>query len=280
MILVPIVEKYDSLSSQEQKIADYIMANPQDAINKTASLLSEATGTSPATVVRFARKIGFDSFTEMRIGLASFFNDKRFFETDMIVRKNDSVHDCSQKLLSQINDVIETTARSVNYVQMEKTVKILDEAKAIYLLAMGSSGCVALDLQQKLIRLRKKVFYLQDSEVNLLSTMTIRKHDAVLCFSFSGATEIVKASVEEAKRNGATIIVVTGNTKSPIAKLADICILSPARERKIRIGAVSSKYSQQFISDLLFMCLISKHYEEAEELTMNANQLLMKSRKG
>ena len=118
---------------------------------------------------------------------------------------------------------------------------------------------------------------MQDNQINMFSTLSIRKKDVVLCFSFSGNTKIIETSVKAAKEQGAFIIVVTGNTKSPIGKLADICILSPAIERKLRIGAVSSRYAQQYIADLIFLCLIARHYEEAEQLTLRANQLLNNS---
>ena len=109
---------------------------------------------------------------------------------------------------------------------------------------------------------------------NLLSTITITKDDVVVAFSFSGTTDVVAASVKAAKRQGASVIAITGNPDSIIGRCADFCLRTPAIERKVRIGAVSSRYSQQFICDLIFLCLISKHYEEAEELTLKASNLL------
>ena len=98
--------------------------------------------------------------------------------------------------------------------------------------------------------------------------------DVVVAFSFSGTTDVVAASVKAAKRQGASVIAITGNPDSIIGRCADFCLRTPAIERKVRIGAVSSRYSQQFICDLIFLCLISKHYEEAEELTLKASNLL------
>ena len=126
----------------------------------------------------------------------------------------------------------------------------------------------------KLLRINKRAFFLQDSQINLLSTITITKDDVVVAFSFSGTTDVVVASVKAAKRQGASVIAITGNPDSIIGRCADFCLRTPAIERKVRIGAVSSRYSQQFICDLIFLCLISKHYEEAEELTLKASNLL------
>ena len=277
MVLVPIVEKYEMLTSSEQKIADYIISNPLEAIELTAEKLAEKSNTSPATVVRFAKKIGYDSLNEMKIGLARNLHSTQYLEKDMIVKPNDSESDCAQKLLAQITDVCKATINNLDYVKFEKAIKELDEADSIFLFGTGSSGNIALDIRQKLTRIKKRVFYMQDNQINMFSTLSIRKKDVVLCFSFSGNTKIIETSVKAAKEQGAFVIVVTGNTKSPIGKLADICILSPAIERKLRIGAVSSRYAQQYIADLIFLCLIARHYEEAEQLTLRANQLLNNS---
>lgn len=275
MILVPIVEKYSSFTKTEQKIADYILNNPEQTLEKTANELAELSGASPAAIVRFSRKIGYMSFSDMKVGLAKYFhNNSQVFEKDMIINAKDSFENCASKLAAQINDVAKSTAGSIDYAELAKVIQIIDSASAVYLFGTGSSATVAMDLQQKLIRLNKKAFFLQDSQIGLLSTITISKNDAVICFSFSGATKIVAASAQAARTQGAFVIGITGNTNSPIAKLSDICLLTPAIERKIRIGAVSSRYSQHFICDLIFLCLISRHFEEAERLTLKANSLI------
>ena len=67
MILVPIVEKYSSFTTTELKIADFILNNPQDFLDKTASQLASLTETSPAAIIRFSRKIGFDGYNRTGI---------------------------------------------------------------------------------------------------------------------------------------------------------------------------------------------------------------------
>ena len=62
MVLFPIVDNYDLLTKTEKAIADYIIANPTDAFSLNASELAERTQSSPATVGRFSKKIGFDSY--------------------------------------------------------------------------------------------------------------------------------------------------------------------------------------------------------------------------
>ena len=251
-----------------------ILNNPEEALSKTASELASASHTSSAAIVRFSRKIGYDGYSDMKVGLAKYFSDRQHFEKDMIIQANDSYENCANKLITQIVEVCSSTADHIDYRVLSRVIAAINQASCVYLLGIGSSANVALDLQQKLLRINKRAFFLQDSQINLLSTITITKDDVVVAFSFSGTTDVVAASVKAAKRQGASVIAITGNPDSIIGRCADFCLRTPAIERKVRIGAVSSRYSQQFICDLIFLCLISKHYEEAEELTLKASNLL------
>ena len=274
MILTPITEKYSSLTQAEKKIADCILNDPEHALMKTASELGEISNTSSAAAIRFSRKIGFDSFSDMKIGLAKYLHSNQIVEKDMIVAAGDSYQVCTQKLLAQITDVASATANRIDFSAFSKAVMAIERADCIYLFGVGASAIVAMDMQQKLIRINKKTVFLQDSQIGLLSTLAITKTDVVMAFSFSGETKSVLSSIKSAAAQGAFIVAITRSDDSPVARIANVSLCTPAVERKVRIGAVSSHYSQQFICDSIFLSLISDHYLEAENLTLQAAALV------
>ncbi len=274
MILVPIVEKYSSFTSTELKIADYILNNPQEFLDKTASQLAQLTETSPAAIIRFSKKIGFDGFSDMKVGLAKFYYNSQYFDHDMIINENDSYKSCGTKLLAQINDVCKATEQNINYDDLARIVHKMDKARAIYLLGVGSSGTAAENFLQKMLRLYKKVFYISDSQINFISMVTLTAEDVVIAISYSGNTKIIEASIKAAKKQGAFVVAITGNSDSPVGQSADKCILTPSIEIKKSAGEVASCYSQQFVLDLLFLCLITEHYSEAEKLNRETSKLM------
>ncbi len=184
MILVPIIEKYSSFTKGEQQIADYILNNPEEALSKTASELASASHTSSAAIVRFSRKIGYDGYSDMKVGLAKYFSDRQHFEKDMIIQANDSYENCANKLITQIVAGMQLNCKNhIDYRVLSRVIAAINQASCVYLLGIGSSANVALDLQQKLLRINKRAFFLQDSQINLLSTITITKDDVVVAFS-------------------------------------------------------------------------------------------------
>ena len=218
MILVPIVEKYSSFTSTELKIADYILNNPQEFLDKTASQLAQLTETSPAAIIRFSKKIGFDGFSDMKVGLAKFYYNSQYFDHDMIINENDSYKSCGTKLLAQINDVCKATEQNINYDDLARIVHKMDKARAIYLLGVGFSGTAAENFLQKMLRLYKKVFYISDSQINFISMVTLTAEDVVIAISYSGNTKIIEASIKAAKKQGAFVVAITGNSDSPVGQ--------------------------------------------------------------
>jgi DNA-binding MurR/RpiR family transcriptional regulator len=212
----------------------------------------------------------------MKLGLVKYLANDHSLEENLIINKGDSYKDCAMKLLSQINSICSTAADQIDYSNFDKAVKAIEKATNIYLFGVGASAVAAVDFQQKLVRINKKAIYYSDSNIGILATMTYKPGDLAIGISYSGETSIVRNFVEAAKQKGITCIGITGNNQTTIAQMVDISLETPSIERKIRIGAVSSRYSQQFICDMLFLSLVINHYEEAEELTRSASALVSK----
>ena len=54
-VLEVIKEQYDYIFSAERKVADFVLQNPQKAVDSNVSELAKQSGVSDATVVRMCR---------------------------------------------------------------------------------------------------------------------------------------------------------------------------------------------------------------------------------
>ena len=61
-LLDKIEKAYPKFSKGQKKIANYILKNYEKAAFMTAASLSENTGVSCSTVVRFAVELGYDGY--------------------------------------------------------------------------------------------------------------------------------------------------------------------------------------------------------------------------
>ena len=64
-----ISDHFDSLTKSEKRIANYLRKNLEECAFISAAELATRLGLSEATIVRFARTLGFDSYPTMRAEL-------------------------------------------------------------------------------------------------------------------------------------------------------------------------------------------------------------------
>ena len=76
--------------------------------------------------------------------------------------------------------------------------------------------------------------------------------DAVIAVSHSGASQELLQSVQAAKDSGASIVVITSHAKSPLAKLADVCLCGMGREVRYSSEAGASRLIHMAIGDVLY----------------------------
>ena len=71
MSLIKNIENVQNeLSMTEEKLASYILANLGDIPHMTAQKLADLSETSPATVIRFSRKIGYKKYSDFKLAVS------------------------------------------------------------------------------------------------------------------------------------------------------------------------------------------------------------------
>src|SRR5579864_2416526 len=67
--LAVIRAHYSALSHSEQKIADYLLGHPTEAIYLSITDVADRAAVGEATVSRFCRKLGLRGFQELKVML-------------------------------------------------------------------------------------------------------------------------------------------------------------------------------------------------------------------
>lgn len=159
----------------------------------------------------------------------------------------------------------------------QKTVDWLNEAENIYLFGVGSSGLVAQDLQQKLIKLGKRALFITDSNFSVLNSMLATEKDVVIAVSNSGESKEVNIAVRKARENGAKIVSITKRRNNRLGKISDIVLVNPSTElNQTRLAPIFSRYEQLFIVDILFVGLSYNMKQSPDQLYIGYQELLKK----
>lgn len=63
---VRITERHEGMSRRLRQVAEYALANPNDMALETVAVLAARAGVQPSTLVRFAKALDFDGFSDMQ----------------------------------------------------------------------------------------------------------------------------------------------------------------------------------------------------------------------
>ena len=260
-----IRDKYEDFSKAYKKISDYILSNPQDLIKSTAIDISKRCGVSSASIVRFAKYIGFSGLDELKISIASKNYDDSKNNINPIISSNDNIYELCDKLMLLIKSSNEDFFYQLDKNLLKKSFDIIRKSKSIYILGIGASSLPAYDLFHKLKRVNFNAFFYEDAHLNAEVFNYIGDKDLVIAFSYSGRTKEIIYPVKIAVSKKTPVITITRKKKNPLSSMADIPITVPNNEELTRIGAITSKYSSLIVSDLLYLGSIQKDFDNIKK---------------
>jgi DNA-binding MurR/RpiR family transcriptional regulator len=262
-VISTIVERYDSLTKTQKKIADYIRNNSQLAVRMSISELSQKTGcSSESAIVRFYRALDFSSYHDFILALTSEVANRALYHTISDITAEDSIASVRDKIFDGSIKTLQIARERISEESLEQAVDAIGKAKRLFLFGYGESGYLCESLHFKLARLGFDCFYSSDSHLNAFYLSNFREGDTVIAISDSGMSKDVLVPVR-ASQGLATRIAITGSKEGKLAKLADICLITETEESKYRTDGIMSRIVQQAIIDVLFFSVAVKMGDSA-----------------
>lgn len=264
-ILEYIKQNYEDFTDSEKLIADYLLSNNESIINLSAKEIGEITNTSAATLIRFSKKLGFESLNEMKLKLSMSLRDRKEKADFEYINKNLETTDIIYGIKKSIDKVMDKTVNLIQEEDLEKAIDLLSKAKNIYIYSVGVSGLVGQDFYYKLSRINKRCIAHVDTHLQITSSILMEPEDVAVAISYSGTTKEVIKCVENANKNNVPVISITkAGISNKLEDLSDITLKVPYVEKSLREGAMSSRISQLAIIDMLFIGMAKENIEEIE----------------
>ena len=256
-----------SFTPAMRRIADALRQNPAIVREMTISALAASCDTSVASVVRFCRAIGLSGYAELRMALATELGKEaaQFGATLTLgaeIAQSDSLKEMAAKVASLEMLAIEETVAALDFRALGRIVTALDKAQRVLLFGIGASQFVAQDLHHKLFRIGRNAFLMSDAHEAWSASLLSPKGTVAIGFSHSGATADTVQFLDLARENGALTVAVTSVEESPLAKAAQECLITHARESALRAGAMVSRIAQLAVVDCLFLGVARLRYDQ------------------
>lgn len=224
-VLEVIKEQYDYIFSAERKVADFVLQNPQKAVDSNVSELAKQSGVSDATVVRMCHHIGYTGYYQFRISLARDLGKKQY-GSSALAESRDAV----EKLFQEYAQTMLAIGSRIDTDVMWNCVNLLKTCKEAHIMAVGNTCPLAQYMGFRLGRLGIKSTYNVAAEYFMNHVNLADQDDLLIAISQSGTSRQVIQGLELGKEKGLKSIAITAFAQSPVSNLADYVLLSAGKE--------------------------------------------------
>jgi DNA-binding MurR/RpiR family transcriptional regulator len=240
-----VKDQFQQLSKGQQKVAKYLLDQPQAFAVKSAEEIGKDVGVSETTVIRFCYSLQYSGFAnlqkEIREGLflqKSSLNQYHSNKLELLEQPHFFAHAMEQDCYN-----IKHISEQMDEVELQKVVDHLIEAKEIFVTGLRSSYAAAHWLSFSLGLMRENVFLYKPHSDPLLSTLDRMNEGSVfLAISFHRYLKETIEMAKMAKQHGATVIGITDSQLAPIGPFSDI-LIPISQSKKSTLDAAPALFS-------------------------------------
>jgi DNA-binding MurR/RpiR family transcriptional regulator len=277
--LIRIRQRYAGLAQSDKKLADFILAQPDEARHLSSQQLAAEAGVSQSSVVKFSQKLGFKGFPALKLALSEALASNPHPQSVPVhnqIRGDDPLRLVGEKLIKDNVSAMHASLDVNTEEKLRESIDLLRNARRIVLTGIGASGLVAQNFSWKLLKIGFNAVVEKDMHALLATVQAMTEDDLLLAISYSGERREINLAADETLRVGGKILAITGFSPNALQQRASHCLYTIAEELATRSAAISSTSAQMMLTDLLFMGLVQQDLEHAPDRIRHSEALVKK----
>ncbi|HEU0164814.1 MAG TPA: MurR/RpiR family transcriptional regulator [Thermomicrobiales bacterium] len=264
-----------SLTKSETVIADRLRKDGIEVAFSTAQAVSAQLGVSEATLVRFARTIGYDSYQHLQQDLQDEIRHQLSITTVERLRDNaaagSALHEVFKSSLQRDIENLESSLNDFTDADIDAAVDALISARHVYVLGVRASAPAALFLSHSLRYVLETVRpFTLSVESYFEEMLDIGAEDALVVITLSRPSPRALQLVSFAKDRGAKIVAICDSAHSPIGQLADVALVVESES----VTFIQSYTPVMSVGLALIAAVGSARHEDAERRLAAAEELI------
>ncbi len=227
MSWINIKNNLDNLPPAQRNIAIYMLENQSESIFMTALQLGRNAGSSEASAIRLAATLGYQSFPDFIKSLQEEAKDQLSTLARLQTHKLQSqTGGLVAHIINKDLEHAKESLPSANDASIIKLAAAICSADAVYIIGLRSARSLAVYMEFYLSWFFPKIFLpVSDTFGNYL--VAAPKNSLVIGISYPRYTRQTVECVAFAKKQHFRTAAITDSLSSPLAKEANICIVSP-----------------------------------------------------
>lgn len=272
MLKLELVLQGTGLSPAESGVNNYVLSHVDDLMHMTIRSLAEACYTTPTTVIRYCRKIGYSGFEEFKIRIRQ--DLSRYDFESYSIRRAEKPVEVINKLRVMHADVISKTVDLISIGQLEAIVRRIREASVVDIIAFDVNAALADYASQYFFQVGKICNVYEDINQQLMLAMYARPQDHVIfILSRSGLSPRVLKTCRQLKANRQYAVAVTGQPGNELNCYCAHVLHALFKDDFREMGDLTFFTSAKFLFDCLINLYCTANYDEVLEKEKRYNDL-------
>lgn len=264
-----ISDNYKNLTKSEKRIANYLRKNQEEAAFLSAGEIADRLGLSEATLVRFARTLGFSSYPAMRAVLQENFRRRVTHSARLRGRLEDLRQggDIFERLVVSEMDYLTQALETVDRQALQKSVELMHTCNRLFVFGAGPSVSLVELIQIRLGRFGRQVIPLTTAGREILEPLLLMTdHDLLFMISFFDVTPTQQMVLDYANEIQCPIIILTDTLGSIIGDKANVVLVA-------RRGPMAEFHSLVVPMTIINTLLLAYANEDRDQVMANLDKL-------
>lgn len=265
---------YSTLPPAERKVADFILANPDEATHMVINEIAHHAGVSVPSVTRLARKLGYSGFMDFRVSLASG-SSAVSREGVRPISHDDSDEDLLTKVMLGHITAIESTLKVLDIKKLAEVAELILSSNRVVWFGVGRCAQLAVNVSDSLCRMGIDSIVIDNREIMPFYATRMGKGDLVFCLTRTGKTAKTLECLHIAKEKGATCVLISNLVTSPGEADADYFFCTSRQDDLYRqFGYETGTAMCALLESLTIVIGTKKKKEENIKFPVTVEQLL------
>lgn len=255
-------EQYGVLSPAQQRLAGFLLENLATASDFTITELADAAGVSVGTISQLCRRLGMRGYQDLRLTLAR--------EAVVLDATEATGHRLQlgegpaaairavERVFGRDLEALAETASALDTAALSAAVEALASARRVECLGVATAALVAQEAALKLRKLGIDATAHPDAHVQAMSAALLGSSDVALAISHSGRTIDTLRAARLSRDAGATVVVVTGAGRSPLAEVGGILLTTVSSDTGFQVEPMASTIAALAVVQTIFLMLLER----------------------
>lgn len=265
MLIQEILKRKIDFSSIEKNVADYFLKYQDKIENQSARYIANQIFTAPSTIVRLCQKMGFQGYTHFR---KEYIEELHYLQSHFLsidpnypFENEDSDISVAHKIRYLYQDTLGDIVTLMNEESLEKVVKLIMNAKNIYIFSSGVQVDIAKAFKDKMLKIGKSVIVESKMDEAYYIASFSDTSNVCLMISYSGETEILLRVARKLKKRKIPMIAMTSYGDNSLSKISNEVIYVSTREKlNNNLGDFGMNLSVLYVLDVIYAICFNENY--------------------